>query len=65
MLDRMYSLANRNMLSKKLYLMSRHVELKSFNIWNNMSNKMSYEGAYDITPELKWIVKFCYDLTDA
>ena len=30
-----------------------------------MSYKMSYERAYDIAPELKWSVRFCYDLTDA
>ena len=52
-------------MRKKSYLMLRHVELKYFNIWSNMSDKMSYEGAYDIAPELKWTVRFCYDLTDA
>ena len=39
--------------------------LKSFNIWNNMLDKMSYEGAYNIAPEIKWTVRFCYVLTDA
>ena len=52
-------------MSKKSYPMLGHVELKSFNIWNNMSDKMSYEVAYDITPELKWTIRFCYDLTNA
>ena len=28
-----------------------------------MSDKMSQEGAYDITPKLKWTIRFCYDLT--
>ena len=30
-----------------------------------MSDKMSYEEANDIASELKWTVRFCYDLTDA
>ena len=30
--------------------MSEHVVLNLFNNWNNMSKKMSYEGAFDITP---------------
>ena len=50
--NRMYILAkeNRYRLSKKSYLMLEHVVLKFFNIWNNMSKKMSYEGAFDIAP---------------
>ena len=30
-----------------------------------MLDKMSYEGAYNIALELKWTVKFGYDLSDA
>ena len=30
-----------------------------------MSNKMTYERAFNIAPELKWTIRFYYDLTDA
>ena len=52
-------------MSKQSYLMLGHVELKCFNIQNNMSDGMSYKGAYNIVHELKWTVRLCYDLTDA
>ena len=33
-----------------------HVELNCFNIWSNMSKKMSYAEPFDIAPETQKIV---------
>ena len=43
-------LLRRTGTTRSLIGMLEHVVLNYFNIWNNMSKKMSYEGAFDIAP---------------
>ena len=61
MLNRICYLTMKKRLTKKSYFMLGHVRLKCFNIWNNMSYKMSYEGAYNITPMLKCVFPFVHN----
>ena len=46
-------------VEQEVLFYEEHVKLKCFNIWSNMSDKISYARSYDITPKLTVHEKVC------